>query len=451
MGRLFGTDGVRGVANTELTAELAYQLGFYGAVVLGGDNQISPRILVGQDSRLSGDMLQAALVAGITSSGADVYLAGVLPTPGVAYLTQSQGFDAGVMISASHNSFEFNGIKFFNRDGYKLPDEVEDEIEAYIKGDKPYDKPVKTGVELGRAHLFNQGQMRYMQHLKDNMGLDLSGLKIVLDCANGAASFIAPALYRELGAELIVIAAEPDGRNINHDCGSTYLDKLRKTVVDEGCDLGFAFDGDADRMLAVDNTGTPLDGDQIMLIIAKDMMRQQLLPHDMLVVTVMSNLGLHRAAKQLGMKLAVTKVGDRYVLEEMRAKGYTFGGEQSGHMIMLDHATTGDGILSSLALLHALLNSRSTLSQAGQVMHVYPQVLVPAFIPNDKKIAAMADPEILELIQKIDDSLGEDGRVLVRPSGTEPQVRVMIEGDDPEQIKALADEIAGAIVSKYTD
>jgi phosphoglucosamine mutase len=451
MGKMFGTDGVRGIANTELTPQIAFDLGFYGAVVLAGAGSANPRILVGQDSRLSGDMLQAALVAGITSSGADVYLAGTVPTPGIAYLTQSQGFDAGVMISASHNAYNFNGIKFFNSEGFKLADEVEEEIEAYISGEKTYDQPPKVGDQLGRSHLFRQGQMLYMQHLKDSMGLDLSGLKIALDCANGAASHIAPALYRELGAEPVTIAAQPDGLNINHECGSTNLEALCRTVIEEECDLGFAFDGDADRMLAVDHTGTPVDGDKIMLIIAKNRIRKQLLPENTLVVTVMSNLGMHVAAKQLGINLVVTKVGDRYVLEEMLANGYGFGGEQSGHLIILQHATTGDGIMSSLALLHALSDSRTTLREAAEIMHVYPQVLVPAFIPNERKEAAMEDAEVLEMIRQTEDLLGADGRVLVRPSGTEPQIRVMIEGDDQDQIHDLAQQIADVIVTKYAE
>lgn len=449
MGTLFGTDGVRGVANTELTAELAYKLGFFGSVVLADNLAGSPRILVGVDSRVSGDMLQAALVAGITSSGADAYLAGVIPTPAVAYLTASQGFDAGVMISASHNSFEFNGIKFFNDQGFKLADAVEDEIEAYILGEKEYMVEPCIGAALGRAHEFSKGHLLYVQHLRDRMGLNLEGTKIALDCANGAASHIAPALFRELGAELVVLAAEPDGRNINKGCGSTHIRNLCSAVQDHGCDLGFAFDGDADRMLAVDHTGAPIDGDKIMLIIAKYLLQENKLPDNMLVVTVMSNLGLHLAAKKLGINLAVTKVGDRYVLEEMQEKGYAFGGEQSGHMILLEHGTTGDGILSALALLHALQGANTSLAEAATIMHVYPQVLVPAFIPNENKPLAMADPDILKMIEDIDDSLGDDGRVLVRPSGTEPQIRVMLEGDDLDNIQTLAQSIADAIVAKY--
>ncbi|MGI6077194.1 MAG: phosphoglucosamine mutase [Fastidiosipilaceae bacterium] len=451
MSRLFGTDGVRGVANTELSPLLAFNLGYCGAKVLAEPAGPRPRILVGHDSRISAGMLQAALVAGITSSGADVYLADVIPTPGVAYLTRTQGFDAGVMISASHNSFEFNGIKFFNKQGFKLADIVEDEIERMIKADSRDPRQEKIGEDLGRVFDYSKGQNIYLQYLKDSLGLDLKGTKIAIDCANGAASYLAPSLFRELGAEIVVIANQPNGLNINDGCGSTHLDKLCQITREEKCDIGFAFDGDADRMLAVDAQGRPVDGDKIMVIIASQLKASQRLPQDTLVVTVMSNLGLHRAAEKLDLKIACTKVGDRYVLEEMQTKGYGFGGEQSGHMILLELATTGDGLLSALALLQALEFHGEDLEEMESIMHVYPQVLVPAFIPNENKTKAMADPEIMALIEEVDRSMGDEGRVLVRPSGTEPQIRVMIEGDDHDVIDAEAKRIAAYIVEKYGD
>lgn len=447
MGRLFGTDGVRGVANTELSAELAFNLGFYGAKVLAGHTDHRPRLLVGHDGRISAGMLEAALSAGITASGADVYSVGLITTPGVAYLTRTQNFDAGVMISASHNSFEFNGIKFFNSQGYKLSDEIEDEIEAAIAAAAA--GPAKTGADLGRRYDYDKGHELYLAYLKDTCGPSLTGLKIVLDCANGAASQMAPVLFKDLGADLQVLAAEPDGININRDCGSTHLDALRRAVVDSASDLGIAFDGDADRMLAVDANGDIVDGDKIMLLVASDLRRQGKLPHDTLVVTVMSNLGLHRAAAEMKLNLATTKVGDRYVLEEMLDKGYGFGGEQSGHLILSAYSTTGDGMLSALVLLAALQNQQLSLVDVQKLMHVYPQVLVPAFIPNENKSKAMADPQVCALIDRINEQMGGVGRVLVRPSGTEPQVRVMLEGDDLDLIQGYAEEIANLIVERF--
>ncbi|HHX37851.1 MAG TPA: phosphoglucosamine mutase [Clostridiaceae bacterium] len=449
MSRLFGTDGVRGVANTELSPILAFDLGYCGAKVLAEPTGPRPRILVGHDSRVSADMLQAALVAGITSSGADVYLAGVIPTPGIAYLTRTQGFDAGVMISASHNSFEFNGIKFFNKEGFKLADAVEDQIEEMIRAGNKEQNAELYGDKLGRSFDYSKGQTIYLQYLKDSLGLDLKGTKIAIDCANGASSYIAPSLFRELGAELVIIANRPNGININDGCGSTHLATLCRTTQEERCDIGFAFDGDADRMLAVDSKGRPVDGDKIMAIIASQLKETNRLPQDTLVVTVMSNLGLYRAAETLGLKIACTKVGDRYVLEEMQTNGYGFGGEQSGHMILLELATTGDGLLSALALLQALNHHGKSLEEMEHIMHVYPQVLVPAFIPNENKTKAMSDPSILAMIDEVDASMGEEGRVLVRPSGTEPQIRVMIEGDDHSTIEAEAKRIAAFIVEKY--
>lgn len=449
MSRLFGTDGVRGVANTELTPWLAFQLGYHGAAVLAGQNAGRPRILVGHDARISSDMLQSALVAGITASGADAYIAGMIPTPGIAYLTATQEFDAGVMISASHNSFEFNGIKFFNHQGFKLADAVEDEIEAAIRASGSGHTPSGSGASLGRAHDYSVGETVYLDHLKTAGGLDLSGFKIVIDCANGASSRLGVRLFEDLGASVTALSAEPSGVNINDGCGSTHLGNLCEATRRAGADIGLAFDGDADRMLAVDQNGQPVDGDQIMAIIAACLKAQGRLPQDTLVVTVMSNLGLRIAAKRLGLKLACTKVGDRYVLEEMQEKGYGFGGEQSGHLILLEKATTGDGLLSALLLLDALCRRGESLAEAAAIMHIYPQILVPALVPNDRKAAAMADAEVQALIEAIGAKMGDDGRVLVRPSGTEPQIRVMLEGDDQAVIESYAHQIADLIVRKY--
>jgi phosphoglucosamine mutase len=391
MGRLFGTDGVRGVANRELTPELAFDLGRAGAAVLAGEVRHKPRILIGSDTRISCGMLEAALAAGICAAGADAILCGVVPTPAIAYLTCARGCDAGVVISASHNSFEFNGIKFFNSEGYKLPDRVEDEIEAIIARREPSVRP--EGEQIGRISRYDSAATDYAEHLKQTMGCDLTGLVIAMDCANGAASAIAPGLFRDLGAQVLPLGVTPDGVNINENCGSTHLGGLSHLVREQACSLGLAFDGDADRMLAVDEYGDPVDGDIIMAIIADDMRDKGNLPADTLVVTVMSNMGLDIAARERGIRLEKTKVGDRYVLESMVAGGYTIGGEQSGHIILTEYATTGDGILSALRLLRALQSRKQSLGEARKIMTVLPQVLKSARIPNEKKEAAMADPK----------------------------------------------------------
>ncbi|NLW11300.1 MAG: phosphoglucosamine mutase, partial [Clostridiaceae bacterium] len=427
MGRLFGTDGVRGVANKELTPDLAFKLGWAGAQVLAGECTHKPVIIVGSDTRISCAMLESALVAGICSAGADVFICGVIPTPGIAYLVRKYKCDAGVMISASHNSFEFNGIKFFSSKGYKLPDEVEDKIEALIKSyDENAERPI--GDQLGHRIEKKNASRDYSEHLKRRMSVDLSGMKIGLDCANGACAHIAPGLFSDLGADVASIGIEPDGVNINDQCGSTHLERLRQLVRRESCDIGIAFDGDADRMLAVDENGYVIDGDVIMAIVALDMKRQNQLKDDTLVVTVMSNLGLDIMAEEKGLKLVKTKVGDRYVLEEMLKDGYTIGGEQSGHIILLDHSTTGDGMLSALRLLRALVNNSERLNEAKNVMTVLPQVLKSARVPNESKAAAMDDVDIKAACDKIQKQLGNKGRILVRASGTEPIIRVMLEG-----------------------
>ncbi len=449
MPRLFGTDGVRGIANKELTPDLAYRLGWAGAQVLAGECSHKPVILVGSDTRISCGMLESALVAGICAAGADAFICGVIPTPGVAYLTRKYKCDAGVVISASHNSFEFNGIKFFSNSGYKLPDDTEDKIECLVNSYEEHVADRPTGAGIGRRIEKKNASHDYAEHLKRRMSVDLSGMKIGLDCANGACAHIAPGLFGDLGADVVSIGIEPDGTNINNNCGSTHLERLRQLVRRESCDIGIAFDGDADRMLAVDENGVAIDGDVIMAIIALDMKEQGQLRDDTLVVTVMSNLGLDIMADAQGIRLVKTKVGDRYVLEEMLRSGYTVGGEQSGHVILLDHSTTGDGMLSALRMLRALTRRGQRLSDARHIMRILPQVLKSARVPNDKKNKAMDDPDILAVIAKMEKQLDGRGRILVRASGTEPIVRVMIEGEDTEKITHMAEQLTELIVSRY--
>lgn len=449
MSRLFGTDGVRGIANKELPPDLAFRLGLAGAIVLAGECSHKPVILVGLDTRISCGMLESALVAGICSAGADAFICGVIPTPGIAYLVKKYKCDAGVMISASHNSYEYNGIKFFSGNGYKLPDDTEDKIEALVRTDNEQMLNRPTGADVGRRIEKKNASRDYAEHLKRRMGVDLSGLKIGLDCAHGAAAHIAPGLFSDLGADVVAIGVEPDGININENCGSTHLERLRQLIRRESCDVGIAFDGDADRMLAIDENGAVIDGDVIMAMIALDMKKSGQLRDDTLVVTVMSNLGLDIMAREHGIRLAKTKVGDRYVLEEMLKNGYAVGGEQSGHIILLEHSTTGDGMLSALRLLRALENSGQRLSEAKGIMQVLPQVLRSAHVPNEKKARAMADEDILAACRKQEQHLGDCGRILVRPSGTEPIIRVMIEGQDIEEITQMAEQLTELIVSKY--
>ena len=425
MRKYFGTDGVRGVANTELTCDLAYKLGRAGGYVLAqGKDKV--KVIVGKDTRVSGDMLEAALVAGLMSVGCDVVTVGVIPTPGVAYLTKKYEADCGVVISASHNPVEYNGIKFFNKDGYKLDDAVEFEI----------DHPV--GEKVGRKIFVHNAQRDYIDYLKSIVNVDFKGLKVVLDCANGAAYKVAPTIFSELGANVVTINSEPDGNNINDKCGSTHPEKLQEDVVKHKANLGLAYDGDADRLIAVDENGNIVDGDHIMVLSAIHLKNKGKLAQDTLVVTVMSNIGLTIAAKEHGINLATTAVGDRYVLEEMKNSGYNLGGEQSGHMIFLDYNTTGDGVLSSLVLAQIVLEEGKNLSELAAVMTQYPQVLVNARIKNENKNKYMEYPEIKYEIERIEKLLDGCGRVLIRPSGTEPLVRVMLEGKEEGQIKELA-------------
>lgn len=450
MGKYFGTDGVRGVANTELTPEMAFSLGRCGALVLAGrGGKHKARILIGTDTRVSCSMLESALVAGICSAGADAVVCGVVPTPGVACLTKMGGYDAGAVISASHNSFEFNGIKFFNTDGYKLPDSVENEIESIMDGAVPEQLPRLTGSGVGKRLQYADAAAVYRNHLLKTAGAELAGMKIALDCANGASFAIAPDLFRAAGAEVIVMGQSPDGVNINKGCGSTHMGPLRRLVTEEKCDLGIAFDGDADRMLAVDGRGNCVDGDVIMAILAGYMRGKGLLKNDTVVVTVMSNLGLDIYAREAGIKLAKTAVGDRYVLENMLKYGHSLGGEQSGHVILLDYATTGDGMLSALWLLKALRETGRTLSEAASVMQVLPQVLKQARVQNGNKEQVMEDPEIKEQCRLKEQALRGEGRILVRASGTEPVIRVMLEGKDKAEITQMAEELAALIEKKY--
>ncbi len=443
MGRLFGTDGVRGLANKDLDCKLAFKLGQASAYILTMAKH-KPRILVGRDTRLSGDMLEAALIAGICSVGAEALVVGVIPTPAVAYLTRYYRADAGVVISASHNSMEYNGIKFFNSQGYKLPDELEDRIERIILEDAE-EMPAPTGLDVGRMVRIKNAANEYIEFLKSTIDVKLDGLKVAVDCANGAAYQVAPEVLTQLGAEVCVIYNIPDGTNINSLCGSTYPDRLQSYVLETGADVGLAFDGDADRLIAVDEHGQLVDGDHILAICGLDMKKRGLLKHNTVVGTVMSNLGLEITLKKQNCQLVKTKVGDRYVLEKMLQGGYNLGGEQSGHIIFLDYNTTGDGILTALQLLSVLKRENKKLSQLANVMEKFPQVLVNARVNESKKNDYKQDPVIQQEIKKIEDMFKEKGRVLVRPSGTEPLVRVMIEGEDQREIEEHAVMLARLI------
>ena len=444
MARMFGTDGVRGVAGSELTIELATKLGQAGAYVLTKEQDHQPTIIVGCDTRISGGMLASALMAGICSVGANAIFVGVMPTPAIAYLTRKHKVDAGVVISASHNPMEFNGIKFFNGQGYKLSDALEDEIEELINNNmKDVVLPIGSGV--GKIEYRFDLVDEYVKFAKKCVPVDLTGMKIVVDCAEGAAYYTSVKTLKELGAELVAIHTNPDGTNINANCGSTHMDELKARVVYEKANVGLAFDGDADRMLAVDENGELVDGDQVMAICGLHMREKGTLKKDTIVVTVMSNLGLTLMAQREGLKLEKTKVGDRYVLENMMENGYNIGGEQSGHIIFLDDNTTGDGLLSALNLLRVMVETKKPLSELASVMEVLPQALVNAKVPNHKKEAYMEYPEIAEAIAELEKKFNGEGRVLIRPSGTEPLVRVMIEGKDQKVIEEEAKKLAELI------
>ncbi len=446
MGRMFGTDGVRGVAGTELTIELAMKLGQAGAYVLTKNREHKPTIIVGCDTRISGGMLANALMAGICSVGANAIYAGVVPTPAIAYLARKHKVDAGVVISASHNPMEFNGIKFFNGEGYKLSDQLEDEIEMLIRNNMK-DVPMPTGSGIGKVEYRLDIKDEYVRFMKKTVPIDLSGMKIVVDCAEGAAYYTSVKTLRELGANLVPIHIHPDGTNINANCGSTHMEELRARVVYEKADVGIAFDGDADRMLAIDELGNIVDGDQIMAIVGNHMKKQGRLKNDTIVVTVMTNLGFTLMGDREGLHLEKTKVGDRYVLENMLENGYNLGGEQSGHIIFLDSNTTGDGLLSALQLLKVMEETGEKLSELAKIMEVLPQALVNAKVPNHKKEHYMEYAEIAEAIVALEAKFNGEGRVLIRPSGTEPLVRVMIEGKDQRVIEEEAGKLAELITN----
>jgi len=444
MARLFGTDGVRGVANEELTPTLAMHLGQAGAYVLTKENQHKPTIMVGTDTRISGDMLANALMAGACSVGANCIYVGVVPTPAIAYLTQKYKVDAGVVISASHNPVEFNGIKFFDGNGFKLPDALEDEIEELIKNDM---RGVKfpTGSRVGKIKYRNDAREEYINHAIQSVNVDLSGMKIVVDCAEGASFYTSVEALKELGAEVVAIHNNPDGVNINANCGSTHPEELQARVVFEKADVGLAFDGDADRLMAVDELGNVINGDQLMAIIGTHMKAQKKLKNDTIVATVMSNLGFFMMADEKKIHVEQTKVGDRYVLERMREIGASLGGEQSGHIIFLDENTTGDGLLSALHLLQVIVETGQSLSELATVMQMMPQAQAGARVANHKKDKYLDYPEIAKAIEEVSERFAGEGRVLIRPSGTEPLVRVMIEGKEQKQIEAEAKRLANLI------
>nr|WP_330414396.1 phosphoglucosamine mutase [Lachnotalea glycerini] len=444
MGRLFGTDGVRGIANSELTIELAMKLGQAGAYVLTKENAHKPTIIVGCDTRISGGMLANALMAGICSVGANAIYLGVLPTPAVAYLTRKYKVDAGVVISASHNPMEFNGIKFFNAEGYKLSDALEDEIEELIHNNmNNVNMPI--GAEIGKIEYKTDAKEDYVKFVKSVVDVDLTGVRIVADCAEGAAYYTAIRTLTELGADVVAIHTNPDGTNINSNCGSTHMEELMARVVYEKAALGLAFDGDADRLLAVDENGKLVDGDELMAICGYYLKENGRLKKDTIVATVMSNLGFMLMGTKNGLRIEQTKVGDRYVLERMIEIGANLGGEQSGHIIFLDENTTGDGLISALHLLEVVVKTKKPLSELAQIMEVMPQALVNAKVPNHKKDKYMEYAEIAEEIQEIEKMFAGEGRVLIRPSGTEPLVRVMIEGKNQKVIEKEAHKLAELI------
>lgn len=450
MKALFGTDGVRGVANSELSPVLAYRIGMAGAYVLSRNAKgpVKPKIVIGKDTRISGDMLEAALTAGICSVGVDVLRVGVMPTPAIAFLTRDLNATAGVVISASHNPVEDNGIKFFAANGYKLPDEVEMEIERMITREGMKDLPCPVGSEVGCVRDVPDAADRYVGFAKSTINCRLDGLKIVIDCANGAASDLSPRIFSELGAKVIPFFSDPNGININKNCGSTHPEVVAQKVMETGADLGLAHDGDADRVIAVDEEGSIVDGDHIMVICSTHLKRQGKLPRDTVVVTVMSNLGLRLGLRNANIRVLETQVGDRYVMEELLRSGAAFGGEQSGHIIFLEHNTTGDGIVTGLQLAAVVKESGKPLSELAAQMERLPQVLVNVRVTD--KTAAMENEKVLEAISKGEELLGDSGRILVRPSGTEPKVRVMAEGPDENQLQEIVDSIA-SVISRVAD
>lgn len=445
MARLFGTDGIRGVANETITPELAMKVGRAVAVVLSQGRRRRPLVLIGKDTRVSSDMLESALVAGLCSVGADVISIGVMPTPAVAHLLKQYKCDAGIMISASHNQYNYNGIKIFSGEGFKLPDDLEDRIESLVLDKNDNNIKLAKSDQLGTLELAPDAVTDYIEHIKSTVPTSLDGLKIVADCANGSASVTAKRLFRELGVDATFLNCEPDGLNINRDCGSTHMEQLCAYVVKHGFDAGIAFDGDADRCLCVDEKGNIIDGDMIMAICAMDMKQRGKLRKDTIVGTIMANMGFNKFCDEQGIKFVPTKVGDRYVLEEMELEGYRFGGEQSGHIIFRDFATSGDGQLTAVQLLCHLRSEEKKLSELAAVMKRYPQVMVNVPISAEGRLAYYNNEAISEVISKYKEKLGDEGRVVVRVSGTEPLIRVMVEGIDQDAIHEAADNIAATV------
>lgn len=441
MGKYFGTDGVRGIANKDLTPEFAFKLGRFGGYVLTKEAE-RPKILVGRDTRISGNMLEGALAAGLLSIGAEVMRLGVISTPGVAYLSKAMSAQAGVMISASHNPVEDNGIKFFGSDGFKLSDAQEAEIEALIDSEED-DLPRPIGENIGQITDYFEGGQKYLQFLKQSVDNEFDGIHVALDSAHGSTSALASHLFADLEADISTIGSSPNGLNINDGVGSTHPEKLQALVVEKEADLGLAFDGDGDRLIAVDENGNIVDGDQIMFIIAKYLNEKGMLRKSEVVSTVMSNIGFYKALEAHGMKSNKTAVGDRYVMEEMRRGGYNLGGEQSGHIIFLDYNTTGDGMLSALQLVNVMKETGRPLSELASEMEKFPQVLKNVRVTN--KNEAMVNPVIQESIDKVEKEMGTEGRVLVRPSGTEPLVRVMVEAPTLEECNKYVDEVVQVI------
>lgn len=445
MGKLFGTDGIRGVANKELSCDLAFKTGQAAAIVLSRATKHQAKIYIGKDTRISSDMLECALAAGISSVGAEVGLLGFMPTPAVAYLTVKHGVDAGIVISASHNPMEYNGIKIFNSQGFKLSDELEEEIEKLILSEESM--PICIGAEIGRVRHMEDLANEYVDYLAHTINGDLEGLRILIDCANGAASATAPKLFEKLHANFDVIFNEPNGININAGCGSTKMEQLRERVVAGKYDVGIAFDGDADRCLIVDELGAVVDGDRIMAICASVLKERGELPLNTFVATVMSNLGLHAYARENGLTVACSAVGDRNVLEMMQKEGYILGGEQSGHVIFLEHSTTGDGELTAIQFLQILRNSKKKVSELAGKIEQYPQVIINVHVKNELKIKVIEDREVQMALRDVGAQLGSEGRILVRPSGTEPLIRVMVEGREFDMVNSIAGHVADVIES----
>ncbi|MCL1855533.1 MAG: phosphoglucosamine mutase [Clostridia bacterium] len=433
MARMFGTDGVRGIANAELTCEMAYRLGQASAAVLASDVH-RPTILVGRDTRISGEMLECALVAGICSVGARAVLVEVLPTPAIAYLTRYYEADAGAVISASHNSVEYNGIKFFDKNGYKLPDAIENRIEELVEDGLPPEMEMPIGAWVGRPVRQRNATRRYVDFVKETTNVRLDGLHVVLDCAQGASFEVAPMVFKELGAQVSCYYHEPDGTNINENCGSTHPTRLCELVRELGADVGFAFDGDADRMMAADERGQLINGDKVLAVLALYQKDRGLLRGNTVVTTVMSNMGLDIAMKKHGIKLEKTKVGDRYVLEKMLAEGHVLGGEQSGHIILLDYNTTGDGLVTAVQVISAMVTAQQPLSRLASVMQTMPQSLYAAQVNDHKKFDFEQNEKIVQMIRLLETKYQDKGRLVIRASGTEPCVRVMIEGPDQRDL-----------------